>query len=347
MHASGAQVRSPVPPRAVRAVRAARPTESFEWKFGWYCCTSTTAACTSPPPSPRMLNTVERTLRAQLCRGDSRGRLHSAAASVSSTHPNCIGIRVDHKHAATSAQQNPSTQEQARPLSPSWCNPPCHVHATCSQQHVANTAASSAYGICRFPGSKASNATGGFSRGAPEASAVLGANEDVVAAGVDMHGRDDAAAGEQRLREGLLGEVVDADVGLARDEQQRLGRVELAASDLALALPERRLAAALAQLMHDHALRRPARTRRHEVVPPAATPTSSPAERCAARGRADTRKIRKGNAERAAAQVARVWSTQATRRHVLPCGWKEGAGAHRPCQWTLRSWWLWQMSTPP
>lgn len=115
---------------------------------------------------------------------------------------------------------------------------------------------------------------GGGRGGAPQAAAVLGADKDVVAAGVHMHGGDDAAAGEQRLGERLLHKVVDADIRLAGDEQQRLARVELAAGDLALALAERALAGALAQLVHDDALRRAAGARRHEVVPPAhaATP---------------------------------------------------------------------------
>ena len=104
---------------------------------------------------------------------------------------------------------------------------------------------------------------------APETAVVLRADQHVVAARVHMHGRDHAAARQQRLRERLLHQIVDAHVRLAGHEQQRLARVELARGDLAAALAERALARPLAELVHDDALRRAAGARRDEVVTPA------------------------------------------------------------------------------
>mmetsp|Transcript_28549 Transcript_28549/g.72641 ORF Transcript_28549/g.72641 Transcript_28549/m.72641 type:complete len:248 (-) Transcript_28549:1756-2499(-) len=84
---------------------------------------------------------------------------------------------------------------------------------------------------------------------------VVRAHKHVVPAGVHRQAGRLPAAAHQLLGQRLLGQVVHAHVVARRHEEEGLGGVEQHARDTPLVLPERRLAHALGQLVHQHRLR--------------------------------------------------------------------------------------------
>ena len=73
----------------------------------------------------------------------------------------------------------------------------------------------------------------------PSQPLVLTAHNDVISAGVDRHTCDGTAATHQLFGQGLLGEVIDPDVVLSGDKEERLGGMEGDLGDLALVFLER------------------------------------------------------------------------------------------------------------
>mmetsp|Transcript_540 Transcript_540/g.1457 ORF Transcript_540/g.1457 Transcript_540/m.1457 type:complete len:209 (-) Transcript_540:233-859(-) len=88
----------------------------------------------------------------------------------------------------------------------------------------------------------------------PREPLVLGAHNDVVAAGVHRQARDAAGAANELLGERLLRQVVHTHVVLRRHKEEGLGGVERNARHAAAVLFERVLRRALGQLVHQHRL---------------------------------------------------------------------------------------------
>ena len=84
----------------------------------------------------------------------------------------------------------------------------------------------------------------------PGESAVVGADDDIVSGGMDIHGGDPLDARFQLVDEGLFDEVVDLHLGLRGDEEQRLrGGAEEHALHESLEFGDGDLRAALAELV--------------------------------------------------------------------------------------------------
>lgn len=85
----------------------------------------------------------------------------------------------------------------------------------------------------------------------PQETLVVGADEQVVAAWVDVEGGDPAGAGEEGPDLLLYGQVVDPDVPLRGDEEVGFVRVEVGGLDEALGFAEGGLRVVFAKLVDE------------------------------------------------------------------------------------------------